>query len=92
MRCKAVANDPAWTTLLFSTGQAHENINGGFPSEIFCGLTESLTRAAIGIAEENDQRNAYFIRFEPPSKVLLLAVESKKLSNIQPANAERWAH
>ena len=77
--CKAVANDPAWTTLLFSTGQAHENINGGFPSEIFCGLTESLTRAAIGIAEENDQRNAY-LRYvlEPPSKVLLLAVESKK--------------
>ena len=50
-----------------------------FSSEIFCGLTESLTRAAIGIAEENDQRNAY-LRYvlEPPSKVLLLAVESKK--------------
>jgi hypothetical protein len=30
--------------LLFSTGQAHENVNGGFPSEIFCGLTESLAR------------------------------------------------
>jgi len=77
--CKAVANDPAWTTLLFSTGQAHENVNGGFPSEIFCGLTESLTRAAIGIAEENDQRNAY-LRYvlEPPSNVLLLAIENKK--------------
>ena len=77
--CKAVANDPAWTTLLFSTGQAHENVNGGFPSEIFCGLTESLARAAIGIAEENDQRNTY-LRYvlEPPSKVLLLAIENKK--------------
>jgi len=77
--CKAIANDPSWTNLLFSTGQAHENANGGFPSEIFCGLTESLTRAAIGIVEENDQRNAY-LRYvlEPPSKVLLLAIESKK--------------
>ena len=65
--------------VILNRSSARKFINGGFPSEIFCGLTESLTRAAIGIAEENDQRNAY-LRYvlEPPSKVLLLAVESKK--------------